>query len=322
MTKRAKPEAQTDVLLGGGGPTEAGWHAIEMFLRCPKAYQYGPIRGIRKPLTQTPDHFAVGTLFHAMRARWFALKFASDKKAWRAILDTVKEAKSENDLPVSTDAEQRALQLMQLYMAHWLKLPRPEPVAAEYKVGPAPLQPGDPFFLFRTARLDDVSRYPEAGGALAIGESKTTSTSINDTVRQYELHGQPLLQLALWRMCPNGEAKFGPVAGFVLDVSKKPYGNDKAAFGRVFVPVRPETIDWFIQSMRGYLRAAAAVDWDTEVPRNPQGCTFQAGRMRVDCDFKSLCRFGKSATIEYVQRGGQSLKAHKPLPGKEKMPWI
>lgn len=292
-----------------GGPSAAGWHAIQDFLRCPKEYQFRHVRKLRKPGLLTPDALAVGVLFHGARAHWFARGFPdpADSKWQEALNRTFVEVASEQSLPVSLEAERRARHLFEAYSTHWFKMPRPKVVAAEYELGPAPLEKGDPFFLFRTARLDDVSRYPEAGGQLCIGESKTTSVGIKDAVNEYTLHGQTLLQFLLWKMAPQGEAKHGPAAGVLLDVIKKPYGGDKPDFGRVFIPFTDWSLEWYADSMRGYLRAAAAVAEDTEVPRNVSACTRLIGRMRVPCEFRELCRMGKSASGLYVRGDGSSL---------------
>src|SRR6185369_15921944 len=113
-------------------------------------------RGIHKPLNQTPDAFGIGSLHHAGRARWFSLRFATDDSAWASIRQAVDEEAERQKLPVSVKARQQALAYLDEYVNHWSKRPRPSPIATEYKVGPAPLQPDDPFFLWRTARLDDV----------------------------------------------------------------------------------------------------------------------------------------------------------------------
>lgn len=312
-----KLKTRPKVDLGKGGPSAKGWHKIADFLRCPKAYQYGQVRGIHKPQAQTPDHFAVGILHHAMRARWFAEHFDTGEKTWEKIKRAAQEATEEQKLPITIDAERKAMAMFQLYMDYWSLRPRPEPVAAEYLVGPAALSEEFDEVTERTARLDDVSRYPEAGGKLCVGESKTTSTSVGDTVNQYTLHGQPLLQLLLWKLSPNGEAKHGPVAGIMLDVFVKPYEKKAASFGRVFVPVSDWTLKWYAESMVGYLRAAALTKWDTNVPRNVQGCTYTAGRMRVACEFRELCAHGPSASSLYVMGEGKSLRSYEG----EVKPW-
>ena len=309
------------VILGKGGPTEAGWHSIESFLRCPKAFQFAMVRGLRKPVYETPHAFALGILHHAMRARWFSLHFATTESAMKKCYDAAVEEAETQKQTISIEAQRHAQVNFQLYVDFWSKRPRPKPVAAEYKLGPAPLAPGAPFFLYRTARLDDVSYYPEAGGQLAIGESKTTSTSPGDVENQYTLHGQTLLQVLLWKMCPNGEAKYGPVKGFVLDAFKKPYEKQKPGFGRVFVPVSDYALNWFANSMRGYLRAASGIDWNSDVPRNPFGCTYMAGRARVACEFRDLCKHGKSAASEYVDRDGVFLNRRKPKDGETVPAW-
>lgn len=310
-----------EVLLGGGGASPAGYHQIESFLRCPKEYQFAHVRGLREPQATNPDYFSIGSLFHAGRARWFANKFDCSDASWDSIRDAVQAEALLQKLPVTIGAERKALALLQEFVGHWSKRPRPQPVAAEYLVGPVAIQEGDPFFLWRSARLDDLSRYPEAGGKLCIGESKTTSTSIADTVNQYTLHGQTLMQLATYNAAPNGRALYGPVAGIVLDVTKKPYGTEKAQFGRTFIPVSETALEWFIASMRHHLKQASQVDWDTPVPRNPSACTRQLGRMRAPCPFRDLCQHGKSASVKYVLRDGSSLRTFRPQKGMTVAPW-
>jgi hypothetical protein len=317
------PPMEPEVLFdgSGGGATEAGWHSIESMLKCPKEYQLRHVRGVREPQYILPDHFAVGSLFHAGRARWFTLRFATDAKAWDSIKEAVEHEASIQRLPVRMVAEQKVLQLLTLYCEHWSQRPKPKPLCAEYKLGPAPIKQGDPFMLHRTARLDDASYYPEANGKLCLGESKTTSGSINDCVNQYTLHGQPLLQLVLWKMAPQGEAKHGKVAGVMLDVAQKPSGKNPAKFGRMFIPVPDFALSWYVDALRTYLRAAAQVDWDTEVTRNIAMCTRMEGRARLPCEFRELCSHGRSAATRYVLRNGESLLSHKPKPGVMRMPW-
>jgi hypothetical protein len=174
---------------------------------------------------------------------------------------------------------------------------------------------------YRTARLDDVGFYPEAGG-LAIGEAKTTSTPVGDTVREYTLHGQPLLQMALWKVAERGEKLHGPIKGVVLDVIKKPYGkSEKPDFTRALIPIRQHALDWYVDNMLMYLRVMAKVTWDSEVPRNVTACTRGAGKGRVTCAFQELCMHGKNAAGEYVLASGQALRHHVPTEGKTKFPW-
>lgn len=308
-------------MLGESGPSQAGWHQVETFLRCPKEYQFAHTRGISTPVAQEPDYFVVGRLVHAMRARWFSLRFRVDDEALQLIDKACDEEIENGKLPASLKAIQQAKVYFLEYRTHWAKRPKPSPVAAEYLLGPAPLAPDDPFFLFRTARLDDVSRYPEAGDALCIGESKTTSTSVNDCVNQYTLHGQPLLQAHLWKMAPQGEKTFGPIKGVMLDVIVKGYGKP-SQFARVFIPVTDHALEWFIKNMRAQLRAAASVDWNSDVPRNIGMCTRLVGRARVACPYRDLCSHGRSASIKYVLRDGSSLLTWKQDNEHKVAPWI
>jgi hypothetical protein len=319
MKPTAHPE---EVLLGEGGPTEAGWHSIEAFLRCPKEYQFRHIRKMSQPLAQTPDYFAFGILFHAGRARWFANKFDTSPKSWQSVVDAVQQETTASHLPISAKVTERVLFHLQEFMAYYSKRPRPTPVAAEYKLGPTPLIKGDSFFLWRTARLDDVSKYPEHGMKLCIGESKTTSTTLNDLFNQYELSGQTMLQALLWQNDPNGAAKYGPVEGILLDGVVKAYGKkDKPKFGRQFIPITKHQLDWFSLNLRGYLKAAASVDWNADAPRNVSACTRLIGRGRIACDYRDLCRYGKSAALKFVFEDGGSVSRWQPSEAEHVAPW-
>ncbi len=312
--------AEDAVIVGAGGPTDAGWHSASDGIGCMKEGQYKHVRKITLPMNNTPDHFAVGGLLHAGRATWFGAKFAMDEASKQQVFSAMQEAEDSFELPVSTAAIQAAHKYMKEYMEHWSLRPKPQPVAAEYLVGPAPLEKGDPFPLWRTARLDDVSYYSEAGG-LAIGEAKTTSASINDCVNQYTLHGQPILQVILWNTSEQGAAKHGPLKGFVLDIIKKGYGKDKSQFARHFIEVTPRTIEWYVRNMQAYLRRYASTDWNSDVERNIQFCTRMVGRARMACEYRDLCMHGKTAAGNYVLKDGSALSSWKPSLGKETEPW-
>ena len=321
MASEKVTKSKSGVLVGSGGVTEAGYHSIESFLRCPKLFQFEKVRNIGLPQQYEPPYFTVGRMLHAGKAKWFSRGFRTTDKTWRAIQRAMELEAHTGKLPPKREALRDGLRYMEEYIEHWSKRPLPKPVACEYKLGPAPFSANDPFFLFRTARLDDVSHYPEAGGALAIGEMKSTSGSPGDVVEEYTLHGQTMLQYLLWRHSDNGEAQHGKVAGTVLDIIKKGYGREKSKFSRQFIPFDPYALEWFADTLRANLRAAALVTWDAEVPRNITACTRTAGRKKVVCDYRDLCAHGKSASIKYVQRATGSGLMHKEEWKGVKGPW-
>lgn len=308
------------VLIGGGGATSLGYHSLSSFLECPKKYQFNQVRKIYEPGVRVPDHFAMGLIFHAGRARWFAHKFDMSLDTWNHIQRDVQKEVESQKLPLNPDVETKTLALMTKYMQHYTLRPKPSPLAAELYIPPTRVFPSLPG-TERTARLDDVSRYPEAGDALCIGEAKTTASSVDDTVNQYELHGQPMLQALLWKLWSGGEKKHGPIAGVMLDVIKKPDGQDEAKFERVLIPINDSALEWYAESMAAYILEAKKVEWDSKVRHNTANCTMMYGRARIPCPYRDLCRHGGSASTKYVMEGGKSLKSHEPEPGKEAMPW-
>ena len=304
----------TDVILGEGGPSEYGYHQISSFLSCNKKFQYEKVRGIRKPMAQTPDHFAIGQLFHAGRAHWFAQRFDTSAEAFERCKAAMQKAAEENKLPVTIDAERTALRYLQEYIDHYSIRPLPDPIAAEYLVGPTEL---DGVGTLRTARLDDVSRYFEAGGKLCIGESKTTGADIGTTINEYTLHGQPMLQALLWELSSQGAAQFGPVDGVMLDIVQKGRGGERCKFARVVVPIKRRVLDWYRENLVKALRAAANVTWESSEPRRITSCTEMHGGARVACTYRDLCINGAEAAMDYVTTDGQYLDQVRPVNGVE-----
>lgn len=313
--KKAVKEALPDLPFGGGGPTSHGWHRIESFFRCPKEYQFKEVRRIYTPQTELPDYFSIGILMHVAKGLWFSKRFATDEKTMEVIHGEVHKAAMKNDPPIRSPAVQQTLTYFAEYVEHYKVRPLPQPIAAEYYVE------GRVGAHKRTARLDDVSRYPEAGGKLCIGEAKTTSTSIPDTTLQYTMHGQPMLQMALWDVAPQGRAMHGDIAGVMLDIIVKGYGGKRSKFGRVFIPKPSEhAMSWYRTNMQASLEAADRIGWDTEVPRNISACTRTVGRARVQCPYFKLCQYGKAATTGYVFGEGRSL-LDKPFWAGVRGPW-
>jgi hypothetical protein len=291
------------------GPSSHGWHKIESALRCPKEYQFEQVRRVTTPKAQMPDYFSVGILMHVAKGHWFASQFDTSEKMMKHCADKVNESALRQPLPVSGKAINDTMRYFAEYVEHYRIRPLPRVIAAEYPIGPARLVKTDKTgWSKRTARLDDVSVYPEAQNRLCIGESKTTSSSIQDAVLQYTMHGQPYLQMALWDLSKKGKGTHGEVAGVMLDVIVKGYGNSKSKFGRVLIPRPPvETMTWFKQNLSSALESMQHVEWDSDVPRNITMCTRMVGRARVQCPYFRLCQYGKPASGQFVLEGGHSL---------------
>lgn len=320
MSVTLEDAKKREIVLNKGGASPAGWSSIESFLRCPKEFQLAHVRGIKKPDRVTKDALGIGSLFHAGRSVLFARRFSLSSEVFREIEQLCEQTAESFELPVNDAAVQKAKQIVTEYAEFWGKRPTPTPLFVEHLVGPAEFADG--FHETRTARLDDVSFYPEAGNRLCIGEAKTTSTTVADVENTYTLHGQPLLQHLLWRRdAANGAATNGQVAGTLLDVVVKKYDSkEKTGFGRVFVPVTEYVLNWYAPSLARYVLASRGVTWDSEVPRNPTACTRQYGRMRAPCEFRDLCQHGKSATGMYSLKDGSSLKDQTKWKGM-KAPW-
>lgn len=307
-------------LWNEGGPSGLGYSEIEAYLRCPKEYQYGKVRGILPWTDSMPDYFAVGSFLHAGRARWFAQQFKQDDATWQMMRDDITKVRSEFTLPCSDLAEKQALVYLQEYVAHWSVRPLPSIVAVEHMLGPTNLEEADPATV-RTARLDDFGFYPEAGGRLAIGECKTTSAAISDVANQYALHGQPVLQRLLWDAAPQGEAMHGPVAGMILDVIQKGTGGKRCQFARMFIPVNERVLDWGQDTLVAALVAKSYMTAESEPIRRITSCTRLIGRARVACPYLPLCEHGKAGASGFVTEDGKPLDQWQPSADQPIPPW-
>lgn len=305
------------------GPSEFGWHAgdQEMF-RCEQEFVFKHLRHIAKAgKKETPKAMAIGLMFHAGRARWFSNGFSDN---WQSIYQAVVQEASKQPLPIPIGAEQEALNILQQYVSHYSKQPKPKVLAAELEVGPIVTVDGSS--ELHTNRLDDLSLYPDFANAEAIGEAKTTSSKPSAVYAHYNAnHGQLLKQmLVVTKAIANGALKVvkEPI-GIVLDVVQKGYGGAKCSFERFLITIEPYQLEWFsrdLERKRIRRRQLERLEAHPELAnpdqtqmlqriepaeRNPTACrrlvSGDGGQfIAVDCEFLSLCKFGRSAATEYV----------------------
>lgn len=300
-----------------GGPSGLGWSELAPLSQCEKEFQLAQVRQIYKPTSQSPDYFAEGSFVHAGRARWFAEKQSTSAETWQLVVKDVDRLRESLPLPCSDTAVRNALRYLTEYIEHYSVRPKPNIAAVEHLLGPFQLE-GDS--SERTARLDDWGFYPEVGGALAIGECKTTS-SLTDTLNEYTLHGQPVLQRLLWDIAPQGAATYGAAKAHVLDVIQKGYGGKKCEFLRVPMIIPDRVLTWGKATIVKLLKRRAEIGWNTETDRRLSACTRPAGRARVACQFQNLCMYGKDAALDFAFRDGTSLADFQPSEGRDTAPW-
>lgn len=301
------------------GASKAGWHRISSKFECDKKYQLAEVWQVRQPASMTGDALAVGGLFHGGRAHWFESGFPTSSEYQRALEHYVRDHALVMALPVREDAINRTLSYLHQYIEYWSSRLKPEVIGVEYDLQ-APVIPG---MDNRTARLDDVSKYPEHNFHLCIGECKTTSENVNAVVNEYTMHGQPMLQSILWEMAANGAPLHGVADAVLLDVVVKGYGKEKCQFGRVPIRITDYMKNWFLASLGRHVREAQLMTTESSTVgmRNPLSCTRQIGRMRVPCQYRDLCQRGKSAAVSYVDMEGESLASAKYTDRKGAKPW-
>lgn len=299
------------------GPSRHGWHSGDQELfRCEQEFVFKHLRRIEKAgIRETPRAKAIGLMFHAGRARWFSNNFSDN---WQSIYQAVTIEAAKQPLPIPLGAEQEALNILQQYIAHYSKLPKPKVLAAELEVGPIITLDGSS--ELHTNRLDDLSLYPDFANAEAIGEAKTTSSKPSAVYAHYNAnHGQLLKQmLVVTKAIANGTLKVvkAPI-GIVLDVVQKGYGGAKCSFERFLITIEPYQLEWFardlerVRQRRRELELAEGPAGANTYPparRNPTACrrlvSGDGGQfIAVDCEMLSLCKFGRSAATEYVVGG-------------------
>lgn len=305
------------------GSTSSGASYIAPLYRCEKEHQLQNVRGIiPHGQVETPTHFGTGIGFHAMRDRWFTLKFATSEKAWLSIKDAYREAAEKQKLPVPRASEQQALVLASHYIEHWSKYPLPKVVVSEYELE---TKLSAKALRTTTGRVDDASHYPEAGGLLCVGEAKSSSASPEQVYQHYMLALQPLNYAALWKVSERGEAKHGKAAGVLLDVAQKAYKpGSKPKFQRFFIPVTDFSLQWYVKDAERMREREASINWDSDSPRNPTACARiipGQDRFAAFCPYRDLCRYGRSAAGKYMFSDGSALTGWKPSRGKEVPPW-
>lgn len=300
-----KPERYSSIRPPQQGASPRGYHRIEAKMLCDKRYQLAEVWKVRQPQYMTADPLAVGGLFHAGRAHWFESGFPTGANYWSELQHYIREAALGMELPVREDAISRTLNYLEQYCTYWSARAKPEVIGAEYNLS-APLIPG---YDERTARLDDVGRYPEHGGKLCIGECKTTSVSVADVVNEYTVHGQTALQAVLWEVAENGAPMHGEADAILLDIIVKGFGKERCQFGRVPIRIPDNLKNWFIPVLAKHVKEAQLISEETDMTgrRNIINCTRQIGRMRVPCPYRDLCQRGKSAAPGYVDEKGTGL---------------
>lgn len=298
-----------------GGASSHGYHSIADFLLCPKEYQYAKVRKLKKPVSAVPAALAVGQLFHAGRATFLYWGSTGSEDVRRACLASIVKAAEASPLPIRDTDVKQAQRYMEQYAEHWSTRAKPRTVATEYLLDA-------PVFAERfTARLDDASFYAEADGALAIGECKTTSADIEAVINQYKLHPQPVMQQWLWKVAGNGEAVHGAVAGTVLDIVQKGWGEAPCKFARVCMRWDEALLKKVAMFIAEKAVQARRMKWDDDAERNYAACTRAGGTTRVACAYRPLCMEGQDAATQFVTEDGVYLSAHVPTEEKRKMPW-
>jgi PD-(D/E)XK nuclease superfamily len=307
-----------------GGPSGLGYSEVEAYLRCPKEYQLGKVRGMSRPISQTPDYFAIGSFLHAGRARWFAEGMGLGDEVWQKMIADVDNTRSGFPLPTSEEAYSTALRYLQEYVEHWSIREKPKIVAVEHMLGPVRIDTRMEDGIAgteRTARLDDFGFYPEAGDKLMIGECKTTAGNIADVANQYTMHGQPGLQQLLWKLAPQGEAMYGAVSGMILDVIQKGMGGKRCQFARLAVDV-PERLMVIVRNeLAKALVRKERVTWNSDEERRVTSCTRLIGKARVACAFRDVCLYGRAGTMGMTFEDGSPVPNWQASEGKEVPPW-
>lgn len=298
------------VIVGSAreGPSIAGFHKVVTIQRCETEYRLAEVIGAKPKDPKANMAFDIGGLTHHGRGTWFSTQCTMH------VDDVCQEisnfVKASGD-PIKLQAEREAQRLMTAYIKHWRLYPTPNVLAVEYPIGPAPMKKNDPFFLYRTGRLDDVSIWPDSQGLACIGDLKTTSDTISGTINEYKQSGQFMTYAILWKMAKEGQLKFGPTPGVMIDILTK---EENPKFHRELIVVTEHQQRWWYENMSHLLRRAAQITESTPTSRNTTQCARSISRRgSYLCTYHNLCKFGASAAGQFVMPDGNLLSERPEL---------
>lgn len=283
---------------------------------CPKEYQYARIRKVREfsPFLSAP--LSIGLLLHAARAQWLYDNRKGD--LWRERMVAYAKDVEENEKGLHPASMPIAVQTFEAYEAFWRVRPPTQVLAVEHELKPRALTPEQQKpgmqWSWRGARLDSIEKHQ---GKVWIGEFKSTSDAPQRVTDIYTLNGQTLLQAALWGK--EETEKFGPLAGILLDVLKKPRGKSKPkAYPRVQMPLSQmeHALKWFRKDFAMWVMQSSMIEWNTGVERRPV-CMRSYG----PCEYRTLCLRGRAGSNRFILEDGTKLAQWQPSPGKEVPPW-
>lgn len=298
------------------GATAKGWHAMETFAAyCPKEHQFDKVRQVQPRGDTLPNPLGIGLMLHAARAQWLNDGYTGElwRKAMRGFHAEWERCNPRR--PMTPDAFGIAERSFETYVKYWKLLPKPKVLAVEYELKPRALAPEAPEWAYRGARLDSVEQWR---GGIWIGEMKSTSESANAVADTYALHGQLLLQMALWGK--DEVARFGPLKGILLDVLKKANVTDNGkAYPRIAIPISnaPHALTWFRKDFTTWVMQASLIDWNTS-PERRMNCMRPYGA----CKFRDICLRGRDGAMGFEFKDGQPLLEWKASAGKEVPPWV
>jgi len=291
------------------GHSGAGWHAIESFIRCPKEYQFAQVRRIKRGSPFIPAPLSIGLLLHAARAQWLYDERKGD--LWKEGMQRYAAKTEAEEGKLAPGSMQAARDLFVGYESYWKVRPTTQVLAIEHLMSLRGVRSGAPAWAFRTARYDSIEKWR---GKTWIGELKSTSDSANRLSEQYALHGQLLLQMALWG--EEEDDTFGPLEGVLID----PMLKRGASVGAPRIEIRKSecehALSWFRKDLQMWLLQAQMVDWDAGVERKPN-CMRTYG----PCEFRGLCLKGRKGANPFVLENGKALVTWQPSSGQTTPPW-
>lgn len=292
------------------GHSGAGWHAIESFIRCPKEYQFSAVRKIGQHRPFIPGPLSVGLLLHAARAQW--LHDERKGELWREAMERYAAKTEAEEGKLSPGSLSAAAGYFAGYSAYWKVRPVTGVLAIEHYMSPRGISQNAPVWAFRTARYDSIEKWR---GKTWIGELKSTSDSGNRLTEQYTLHGQLLLQMALWG--EEEDDTFGPLEGVLIDpILKRSAGGAGGPRIEIRKSECAAALTWFRKDLKTWLMQAQSVDWDAAPERRPN-CMRAYG----PCEFRGLCLKGRRGANQFVLENGKALVTWTPKPGQSVPPW-
>jgi hypothetical protein len=245
--------------------TGRGWTRYETLMRCTKLYEYKyrqvDAEGNRLYNISSSDALDTGIFFHAFMDMLYTVRMDNSKPEPRWAYDKLL------DMNVNPKALGEAWRLFSAYVDNYEGEDlTPVAVEARHK------------YDGMSCRYDLVAK---VGDKIHIVEHKTARMFDFNTLHSWDLHGELLTQLMIWRACKLDDV-YGKLDSIIVNI----IGKQKVPnFHREVVAIDWKLVDAHIGTLKWWDGIETLCRASGYYPRNNAGCVNRYGR----CEFYEEC---------------------------------